>query len=184
MVFKCRLTKSELGKVSKAILGNINNQIWAQTQVNQWRNTTEAISWFKSIKDKQQKSLISFDIVDFYPSISESFLDRSITWARQITEITPKNITIIKHAPKSLLFHKNHAWSKRNPESTFEVSMGSYDGAEICELVGLFILNHGQKCETVTSLFIYSKALFEYMIDHYNIRSKKSAIWLVTERAL
>ena len=44
---KCRLinrTKSEFGKVSKAILDNINNQIRAQTQANQWRNTTEAIS--------------------------------------------------------------------------------------------------------------------------------------------
>ena len=27
-------------------------------------------------------------------------------------------------------------------------------------------LIHGQKCETVTLLFIYSKALFEYIIDH------------------
>ena len=70
--------KSELGKVSKAILDNINNQIRAQAQINQCQNTTEAISWFQSIKDKQRKSLISFDIVDFYPSISESLLDRSI----------------------------------------------------------------------------------------------------------
>ena len=62
---KCRLinpAKSELGKLSKAMLDNINNQIRAQTQVNQWRNTTEAISWFQSIKDKQRKSLIYRDM--------------------------------------------------------------------------------------------------------------------------
>jgi hypothetical protein len=35
----------------------------------------------------------------------------------------------------------NHTWSKRNSNSTFDVAMGSYDGAEICELIGLFILN-------------------------------------------
>ena len=30
---------------------------------------------------------------------------------------------------------------KRNNADTFDVSMGSLDGAEICELVGLFILD-------------------------------------------
>ena len=29
---------------------------------------------------------------------------------------------------------------KKGSASTFDVTMGSYDGAEICELVGLFIL--------------------------------------------
>ena len=29
-----------------------------------------------------------------------------------------------------------------NNSNLFDVTMGSYDGAEICELVGLFILNH------------------------------------------
>ena len=33
------------------------------------------------------------------------------------------------------------AWIKRNSNVTFDVSMGSYDGEEVCELVGLFILN-------------------------------------------
>ena len=113
--------------------------------MNQWRNTTEAISWFQSIKDKQRKSLISFDIVDFYPSISESLLDRPIAWAQQFTIIFPKDIAILKHARKSLLFHNNHTWSKRDSDSTFDVSMGSYDGAEICELIGLFILNSLQE---------------------------------------
>ena len=31
-------------------------------------------------------------------------------------------------------------WIKKN-NSSFDVTMGSYDGAEVCELVGLFILN-------------------------------------------
>ena len=31
-------------------------------------------------------------------------------------------------------------WIKKN-NSEFDVTMGSYDGAEICELVGLFLLH-------------------------------------------
>ena len=47
---------------------------------------------------------------------------------------------IIMHSRKSLLFDSNSAWIKKN-NSSFDVTMGSYDGAEVCELVGLFILN-------------------------------------------
>jgi hypothetical protein len=31
---------------------------------------------------------------------------------------------------------------KDGSNSLFDVNMGSFDGAEICELVGLFVLNH------------------------------------------
>ena len=145
---KCRLinpAKSQLGKVSKAILDNINNHIRTQTQMNQWRNTDDAISWFKSIDDKHRKSFISFDIVDFYPSITEDLLDQTIEWAKQYTEISANDIKVIKHARKSLLFHNNMAWSKQISNNNFDVTMGSYNGAETCELVGLFILNSLQK---------------------------------------
>ena len=52
---KCRLinpAKNQLGKVSKSILDNINNEIRAHTKVNQWRNSTDTISWFQSIDNK------------------------------------------------------------------------------------------------------------------------------------
>ena len=34
---------------------------------------------------------------------------------------------------------------KRNPSNSFDVVMGSFDGAEVCEMVGLFML---QKLKT------------------------------------
>ena len=36
---------------------------------------------------------------------------------------------------------ENRSWFKRNGNAMFDVTMGSYDGAEVCELVGIFILN-------------------------------------------
>eukprot|EP00794_Sanderia_malayensis_P002118 gene2118-biopygen1896 len=44
------------------------------------------------------------------------------------------------HAGKSLLFSKGTTWVKKDT-SMFDVTMESYGGAEICELVGLFNLN-------------------------------------------
>ena len=36
----------------------------------------------------------------------------------------------------------NYGQKKYGSNSLFDVTMGSFDGAEICELVGIFILNH------------------------------------------
>ena len=54
--------------------------------------------------------------------------------------IEEKVINTIYHARKFLLFDKDNVWVKKdNPE--FDVTMGSYDGAELCELVGLYLLD-------------------------------------------
>ena len=42
------------------------------------------------------------------------------------------------------MFDQNNIWIKTENEE-FDVAMGSYDGAEICELVGLFLLNELSK---------------------------------------
>ena len=66
----------------------------AQTQVNQWRNTIEAISWFQSFKNKERKTFLIFDIVDFYTSISEQLLDKSIAWAKK--KLFGKNVGLYR----------------------------------------------------------------------------------------
>ena len=44
------------------------------------------------------------------------------------------------HARKSLLLTNNSMWIKRHGDLSFDVTMGSFDGAEICKLEGLYIL--------------------------------------------
>ena len=45
------------------------------------------------------------------------------------------------HSRKCFLFESSGSiWVKKDNED-FDVTMGSYDGAEICELVGLFLLS-------------------------------------------
>ena len=45
------------------------------------------------------------------------------------------------HARKSLLFDKGTPWKKKDSNELFDFTMDSYDGAEICELVGLYTLS-------------------------------------------
>ena len=103
---KCRLinpAKSDLGKVSKTILDKINLELRNQTCTNQWCNSDETIAWFKSVGNKDRYTFLSFDIIDFYQSISEDLLDNTISWAKPFTTILDTDMRVIKHATKSLL---------------------------------------------------------------------------------
>ncbi|KAJ8023972.1 hypothetical protein HOLleu_36563 [Holothuria leucospilota] len=131
----CRLinpAKSELGKVSQHIVNKINSCIRSKLSVNQWRNTSSVIEWFENISEKERHTFVIFDIIDFYPSISEDLLTKALEWANSYTNTSQLDITTIMHARKSLLFHKSEPWVKRYGVGLFDVTMGSYDGAEIC----------------------------------------------------
>ena len=112
----CRLinpAKSETGLVSKIILDRINNAVRAATAVNQWRSSTAVLEWFKNIQEKDRHTFTSFDIVEFYPSITESLLKKAITFAKKHTQVSKQDIKIVMHARKSLLFDKDTPWKKR-----------------------------------------------------------------------
>ena len=139
----CRLinpSKSEIGVVSKKILDRINADVIKATRVNQWKNTTAVINWFKAARTRSISTFITFDVVNFYPSISRTLLKQALDFASKFTTITPSETEIIFHTKDTLLFHDNHPWQKANAEGLFDVTMGSYDGAETCELVGSFLL--------------------------------------------
>ena len=129
-----------MGLVSKQILENINNQIRSSTNLNQWRNTAAVIDWFKKIPNKSNSKFIKFDIVDFYPSISEDLLGKALKFAKKFVDISDSDMEIIMNSRKSLLFDEKDIWCKKGDE-LFDVTMGAYDGAEVCEVVGLFLLH-------------------------------------------
>ena len=82
---KCRLinpSKNEVGLVSKCYLSNIIADVSKKTKANQSRNTSTVIDWFKNLADKQKRKFIKFDIAEFYPSISEDLLKKSINHAK------------------------------------------------------------------------------------------------------
>ena len=95
----------------------------------------------KAIKNKAKCRFIKFDIAEFYPSISIELLDRSISFAKSLIDIEGNIINTINHARKSLLFDDSGAWVKKDGNPLLDVIMGSFDGAEVCELVGLYLLN-------------------------------------------
>ena len=57
------------------------------------------------------------------------------------------------------MFHNNERWVKQDGNSDSEVTMESNDGAEACELVGLFMLDKFSKRLAKTVLVYIKKYL-------------------------
>ena len=133
--------KTDMGKVSRKKLQIINKIIREKTGMNQWQSTQETLKWFRGLSNKQQLRFFTFDVDSFYPSITLQLLKDAITWARQQhCPISALDEEVFLHCRRTFLFHDGKVWVKKeNPE--FDVPMGSFDGAEICEIVGLYILD-------------------------------------------
>ena len=101
----------------------------------------QVLDWFESINDKNNKCFIKFDIQNFYPCISRGVLEQALAFARTYTDITEEDEDVILHACRTILTHDNSHWKKKSSEDDFDVPMGSFHGAELCELVGLFLLD-------------------------------------------
>ena len=138
----CRLinpTRSFMGQISKKILQDICEILRIATNVNQWRSTSDCVNWFKDIEFNRKNSFIIFDIKNFYPSITRKVLLKAIDLAKQFTDVPGDKVDLILHCRRTMLLHNGELWVKQNDQG-FDVTMGALDGAEICELVGIFLL--------------------------------------------
>ena len=132
--------KNEFGRISKTILDNINMKLFETTKTNQWKNTVSAIRWFNSLKDKHLIEFVMFDIKDFYPSITQDLLNNALNFASEYMYISKYDTDVIHHARKPFQFDGSHTWIKKQ-RGMFDVLVGAYDAAEVCQLVGTYMLN-------------------------------------------
>ena len=132
-------TKSHLGKVAKIKLEELNKKVRAKTGLVQWKNTDSTISWFKNLEEKNTLTFLQFDIDSYYPSITAELLDRALDWASDLVTINQEDRELLHQTKDSLLYDRGTVWVKKG--ESFDVTMGSWDGAETCDLVGLFLLS-------------------------------------------
>ena len=73
-------------------------------------------------------------------------MNKALDWGDHYVKITDSDRELFEEARRSFLFHNGNIWVKiKNPH--FDVGMGSYDGAEVCELVGLYLLDEIVKAD-------------------------------------
>ena len=74
------------------------------------------------------------------PFLAEELLKRALIFASKYANISEEEKHIIMHTKKSTLYNNKIPWNKRG-ESDFDVAMESFDGAETCDLIGLYMLS-------------------------------------------
>ena len=171
------LSKSEIGKFSKHILDKINKSLLSNTKVNQWKNTSDAISWFKN-NNKKHSSFVNLDVENFYPSISEKRLIDAVNFGKSSAIITQQDLSIIMQSRETLLFQNSEPWVKKLGNENFDVPMGCYDGAELYKLVDSFILNKLTFIVNKSDIGLYRDdglGIF-YYVSKPEIERKKKAI--------
>ena len=136
--------KPELGRISKKILEEKIRIIREKSELEQWKNTLSVINWFKKIPNKKKLSFLIFDVEKFYPSIDKNLLLKALKWCRKYVDVTDDEIEIIMAARKAMLYLDGQPWSKKGGD-IFDVGMGFFDGAEVCEVIGLFMLEEIRK---------------------------------------
>ena len=149
---KCRTinpAKSHVGKWCKIILQKHLDRIRSKSGLTQWKNSMEVTKWFEKLNDKRNKCFINFDIVELYSSITKPYLIDAIKFSKKFTKFSDDDTELILHACQSVLFHENETWCKKNSNSYFDIVMGSFHRAEICDLNGLSFLD---KVNTVTGI--------------------------------
>ena len=104
---------------------------------NQWPSASTLMEWLRDIENKKPVNLLNLTLWNSTPELRE----KSINFARSIIEIQDKIINIIKHTRKTLLFHEGTAWVKKEGNSLLHATMENYDGAEVCELVRVYLLS-------------------------------------------
>ena len=106
-----------------------------------WKNTDSVLKWFNNITSKKDYNFIAFDVVEFYPSINNELMNKALDFAARFSDISQMDRNIICHVKKSTLIDEKQHWAKKKTTNLFDVTMGSFDGAETCELVGLYLLH-------------------------------------------
>ena len=80
-----------------------------------------------NIKEKECSSFMVFDIESSYPSITERLFNNAIQFAKQITEISDYDMSLINQSRKTLLFNEKISWIKKDGSEDFDVPVGCFD---------------------------------------------------------
>ena len=92
------------------------------------------INWFKSISNKTKARFIKLDIVEFYPSITEKLLD-VIFYAQTLTIIPDEKFNLLNKLENPYFLP-----DEKRENALSDVTMGSQDRAEVCEVIGIYLL--------------------------------------------
>ena len=86
--------------MSKQMLEKIILSVKTKSQLQQWKNTGSVLNWFSGLKGKEKLTLLQFDVVNFYASITPKLLNDAIAFAEKYVAIDDTTKKTILQATK------------------------------------------------------------------------------------
>ena len=166
----------EIGKIGKKILSKAIEKLKVRTGLKLWKNTESVLSWFNRLENKQDLKFIGFDIKDYYTSISEDLFKEALEWASSMVEFSDEEIEVIMESKRTLLYDGHHLWKKKGA-GDFLIAMGSWDGAESTDIVGLFLLDKLRGLNVDVGLYRDDGLLVSRLTARETEMMKKKLFW-------
>ena len=101
-----------------------------------------------------------------------------------MTEISGQDTAIIMQTIKTLLLQNEEPWVKKSEIGHFDVPISCYDGTEVCELVGSYMLIPLTHCVNKESINLYrddSLGVFSNFSKPKTERKKKQIVKIFKE---
>lgn len=73
--------------------------------------------------------------------MSLELCEKALNFTKQIRPIADSDLRIMIHSSKTILFHGNEPFTKRKGNGNFGAPVGCFHEAEVCELVGTYMLS-------------------------------------------
>ena len=80
--------KNKLFRISKTILDRINTSLRNLIKVNQWKETSKVIKWYKNVWNKQKHNVFYLTFKDFHPRITKALLTKCLKFAEEKDNIS------------------------------------------------------------------------------------------------
>lgn len=77
------------------------------------------------------------NLKELYVSVTEETSNRVIHFAENYTLTYQENIQIMNSADNFFIIYES--WEKKKNNKSIEVTLGNYYGAELCQLIGIYI---------------------------------------------
>ena len=108
--------KQEIGIINRKVLRRSVEALKKHLKVNLWKDSSEAVNWFKHIKEKHKTCFIQMDIKKMYSSITKSTFEKAIAWAQSFDFIkfSKEEIELLNKGRESILFFNKREYEKRN----------------------------------------------------------------------
>ena len=95
--------------------------------------------------------------------------------------ITRKDTEVIFPAQKSVLYNDGGRWPKKEGDSLY-ITIGGYDGAEVCELIGIYMLHLKGKKYDSKNIGLYRDdglAVFKNVSEPASEKEKKKTFTII-----